>query len=55
MTNRTLLFSKLPSLFSSKVEWFSMRKYEENGEKQRKGMTSVLEMLKEKPVLSWLT
>ena len=43
-----MLFSQLPSLLSSRVEKFSIRKYEENGEKQRKGMVSVLEMLREK-------
>lgn len=44
----TLLISQLPSLFSSRVEKFSERKYDENGEKQRMGMISVLEMLREK-------
>lgn len=44
----TLLVSELPSLFSSRVEKFSLRKYDENGEKQRMGMISVLEMLREK-------
>lgn len=48
--NSTLLSSALPSLLSSRVEQFSVRKYEENGEKQRKGMLSVLEMLREKSV-----
>jgi hypothetical protein len=44
----TLLVSQLPSLFSSRVEKFSVRKFDENGEKQRMGMISVLEMLREK-------
>lgn len=44
----TYLSSALPSLFSSRVEKFSVRKYDENGEKQRMGMISVLEMLREK-------
>ena len=48
VTSQTLLFSQLPSLLSSRVEKFSVRKYDENGEKQRKGMVSVLEMLREK-------
>ena len=48
MKNSTLLVSQLPSLFSSRVEKFSVRKYDENGEKQRMGMISVLEMLREK-------
>ena len=46
--NSTLLVSQLPSLISSRVEKFSVRKYDENGEKQRMGMISVLEMLREK-------
>jgi hypothetical protein len=46
--NSTMLVSKLPALFSSRVEKFSVRKYDENGEKQRLGMISVLEMLREK-------
>lgn len=48
MKNSTMLVSQLPSLFSSRVEKFSVRKYDENGEKQRMGMISVLEMLREK-------
>jgi hypothetical protein len=44
----TFLHSALPALFSSRVEKFSVRKYDENGEKQRMGMISVLEMLREK-------
>ena len=48
MKNQTLLSSALPSLLSSRVEKFSVRKYDENGEKQRMGMLSVLEMLREK-------
>jgi len=44
----TFLYSALPALLSSRVEKFSARKYDENGEKQRKGMLSVLEMLREK-------
>ena len=50
MKSQTLLFSQLPALLSSRVEKFSVRKYDENGEKQRKGMISVLEMLREKSV-----
>lgn len=50
--SQTLLFSQLPSLLSSRVEKFSVRKYDENGEKQRKGMVSVLEILREKLVPS---
>jgi 4-amino-4-deoxychorismate lyase len=46
--NQTLLSSQLPSLLSSQVEKFSAKKYDENGEKQRMGMLSVLEMLREK-------
>jgi len=46
----TYLSSALPSLLSSRVEKFSVRKYDENGEKQRLGMISVLEMLREKYV-----
>jgi hypothetical protein len=46
--NQTLLSSQLPSLLSSQVEKFSAKKYDENGEKQRLGMLSVLEMLREK-------
>ena len=48
--NSTLLSSALPALLSSRVEQFSARKYDENGEKQRMGMLSVLEMLREKSV-----
>ena len=48
MRNQTLLSSQLPSLLSSQVEKFSAKKYDENGEKQRMGMLSVLEMLREK-------
>lgn len=48
MTNSTLLVSQLPNILSSRVESFSVRKYDENGEKQRKGMLTVLEMLREK-------
>ena len=51
MKNQTLLSSALPSLLSSRVEKFSVRKYDENGEKQRMGMLSVLEMLREKYIL----
>ena len=46
--NSTLLVSQLPNILSSRVEKFSVRKYDENGEKQRKGMLTVLEMLREK-------
>jgi len=46
--NQTFLMSQLPNLISSRVEKFSVRKYDENGEKQRMGMVSVLEMLREK-------
>ena len=46
--NQTFLMSQLPNLISSRVEKFSVRKYDENGEKQRMGMISVLEMLREK-------
>lgn len=45
---QTFLMSQLPMLISARVEKFSARKYDENGEKQRKGMISVLEMLREK-------
>lgn len=48
MRNQTFLMSQLPMLISARVEKFSVRKYDENGEKQRKGMISVLEMLREK-------
>jgi hypothetical protein len=48
VTNSTLLVSQLPTILSSRVESFSVRKYDENGEKQRKGMLTVLEMLREK-------
>ena len=48
MRSQTFLMSQLPALISSRVEKFSARKYDENGEKQRKGMISVLEMLQEK-------
>jgi len=46
--NQTILSSALPMIFSAQVEKFSVRKYDENGEKQRMGMLSVLEMLREK-------
>ena len=46
--SQTFLMSQLPTLISSRVEKYSARKYDENGEKQRKGMVSVLEMLREK-------
>jgi hypothetical protein len=46
--SQTFLMSQLPNLISSRVEKFSVRKYDENGEKQRMGMISVLEMLREK-------
>jgi hypothetical protein len=46
--NQTFLMSQLPNLISLRVEKFSVRKYDENGEKQRMGMISVLEMLREK-------
>lgn len=48
MRGQTFLMSQLPMLISARVEKFSVRKYDENGEKQRKGMISVLEMLREK-------
>jgi hypothetical protein len=48
VTNSTLLVSQLPHILSSRVESFSVRKYDEAGEKQRKGMLTVLEMLREK-------
>jgi hypothetical protein len=53
--HQTILSSALPSLLSLQVEKFSVRKYNENGEKQRMGMLSVLEMLREKfsPLRDW--
>ena len=48
VVNSTLLVSQLPNILSSRVESFSAKKYDENGEKQRKGMLTVLEMLREK-------
>jgi len=51
--NQTFLMSQLPNLISSRVEKFSVRKYDENGEKQRMGMISVLEMLRENGYRPW--
>ena len=46
--NQTMIYSQLPPLLGSRVEKYTIRKYEENMEKQRLGMISVLEMLREK-------
>jgi len=53
--HQTILSSALPSLLSLQVEKFSVRKYNENGEKQRMGMLSVLEMLRENGYRPWGT
>ena len=51
---QTSLYSNLPALLSGRVEKFSIRKYQENGDRQQKGMLSVLEMLREKYVHCFL-